>query len=609
MNILTEPSRQPPGLTAEERLQALRDELSARSLDGFVIPLTDEHMSEYVGRYARRLAWLTGFEGSAGTAVVLLSEAAIFVDGRYTLQVREQADTRIWSCQSVLTTNIVEWIQGHASAGARIGYDPWLHTTGWVTSTRLKLARHRIELLPVNTNPVDAVWADQPKPSSAPVFVHPDRLAGKSAAQKLQGIAAWLKQEGAEATILCALDSIAWTFNIRGSDVERTPVALAYAVIYSDATAELFIVPEKLSPEIRVHLGSAVQCRPRSSFSDHLRSLADKSIAVDPERAVTAIFESLRAVGATVLECRDPTVLPKAIKNNVEITGQRAAHARDGAALSRFLHWLSIKAPQGAVSELSAAAELQRFREATGCLHDLSFNTISGFGPNAAIVHYGVSEKTNRTLTPGSLYLVDSGGQYVDGTTDVTRTIAIGVPTAEMRDRFTRVLKGHILLATSLFPAGIRGGQIDALARRYLWDVGLDYAHGTGHGVGSFLSVHEGPQRIINPQAPVGGGDEPLIPGMIVSNEPGYYKTGEYGIRIENLMLVVERPIDGGEQRMLGFEILTQAPIDRTLIEPALLTAEERAWLDSYHREVMRVVGPQLDGPAKAWLIGATQPL
>lgn len=609
MERLTDSGLRQGASSANARLQALRRELSARGVDGFVVPLTDEHMSEYVGEYARRLAWLTGFQGSAGTAVVLPTDAAIFVDGRYTLQLREQVDLDLWSCQSILTTNIDQWIRSRARAQARIGYDPWLHTIGWITSFRAKLALAQIELVAMDTNPIDAVWPDQPRPSDAPVFVQDERFAGKSVEQKLQLVAKWLNEKGADATILSALDSIAWTFNIRGSDVQRTPVALAYAVVYRDSTAELFIAPEKLSPEVRQHLGPAVRCHPRSTFCGHLRLLANKRVAVDPERAVAAIFECAHAAGVTVLECRDATLLHKAVKNPVEIAGQRSAHARDGAALSRFLFWLEVKGPQGGVTEMSAAAELQRFRESTGCLHDLSFNTISGFGPNSAIVHYGVSEKTNRTLAPGSLYLVDSGGQYLDGTTDVTRTVAIGLPTGEMQHRFTRVLKGHILLATSKFPVGTRGGQLDALARKYLWDVGLDYAHGTGHGVGSFLSVHEGPHRIINPQAPVGGGDEPLIPGMIVSNEPGYYKAGEYGIRIENLMLVVECPIEFAEQPMLGFEILTLAPLDRTLIERTLLTAEERGWIESYHRDVRRVLSPQLEGAAKEWLIAATAPL
>jgi Xaa-Pro aminopeptidase len=471
------------------------------------------------------------------------------------------------------------------------------------------LAKSGIELVAVDSNPIDAVWSDQPKPSEAPIFVHPDELAGKSSAQKRNDIARWLAAEDADATVLCALDSVAWTFNLRGGDVERTPVALAYAIVHRDGTADLFVAPGKIPADVQEQLGSSVRLHPRGAFSEHLRSFASKSIAVDPERAVAVIFESLADVGAHVLERRDPSVLAKAQKNHVEVAGHRAAQARDGAALSLFLHWISIEAIRGGVTELSAAARLQAFREATGRLHDLSFDTISAFGPNGAVVHYGVSEKTNRSLAPGGLYLVDSGGQYVDGTTDVTRTIAIGEPTREMQDRFTRVLKGHILLASTIFPAGSRGGQLDILARKYLWDIGLDYAHGTGHGVGSFLSVHEGPQRIINPQAPVGGGEEPLMPGMIVSNEPGYYKTGEYGIRIENLMLVVERVVAGSDCKMLGFETLTFAPIDRALIVPALLTADEHSWIDLYHAEVMRVIGPQLQGAARSWLAAATRPL
>ena len=589
----------------EDRLKALRAQLVRQKLDGFVVPLTDEHMSEYVGAYAQRLAWLTGFQGSAGSAVVLPEEAAIFVDGRYTLQVREQVDGAHWQYESVPQTSIAAWLKDHAIEGARIGYDSWLHTRAWVKQATEALAQKGAELVAVDTNPVDAVWPDRPAPSDAKLVVHEDRYAGKNAAEKRADIADWLVSKKADAAVLSALDSIAWAFNIRGKDVERTPVALAYAIVHADATADLYVAPEKMDEAVAKHLGNAVRIHDRAAFADALADLKGKTVVADPERAVAAIFEALDAGGAQILSLRAPAVLPKAIKNDTEIAGHKAAQARDGAALSRFLHWIAVEAPKGGLTELSASDRLEAFRKDTGLLEDLSFDTISGAGPNGAVVHYRVEEKTNRPIETGSFYLVDSGGQYRDGTTDGTRTIAIGSPSEEMKQRFTLVLKGHIALARAVFPVGTRGGQLDVLARQYLWAQGLDYAHGTGHGVGSFLSVHEGPQRI----ATFGGGDEPLVAGMILSNEPGYYKTGEYGIRIENLVLVEERAIAGGEKPMLGFETLTFAPIDRNAIATDLLDAGERAWVDAYHAQVLAVVGPQLDGEALAWLQSACAPL
>ncbi|MDE0947888.1 MAG: M24 family metallopeptidase, partial [Sphingobium sp.] len=563
--------------TYEDRLKALRAQLVRVSLDGFVVPLTDEHMSEYVGAYAQRLAWLTGFQGSAGSAVVLPEQAAIFTDGRYTLQVREQVDGAHWAYESVPQTSIADWLGVHAPQGGQIGYDPWLHTSAWVKAASAALAKKGATLVAVDTNPIDAVWPDRPAPSAARLVVHDDRFAGRSAADKRQAIADWLVETGADAAVLSALDSIAWAFNIRGKDVDRTPVALAYAIIHADATADLYVAPEKMDESVAQHLGNAVRVRDGVTFAAALRDFAGKTVVADPERAVAAIFDGLQEGGATVLPLRDPAVLPKAIKNDVEIAGHKAAQARDGAALSRFLHWVSVEAPKGGLTEMSAADRLEAFRKETGLLQDLSFDTISGAGPNGAVVHYRVEDKTNRPIETGTLYLVDSGGQYRDGTTDVTRTLAIGTPTREMQERFTLVLKGHVALARAVFPVGTRGGQLDVLARQYLWAQGLDYAHGTGHGVGSFLSVHEGPQRI----ATFGGGDEPLQAGMILSNEPGYYKTGEYGIRIENLVLVEERAVPGAEKPMLGFATLTFAPIDRALIATDLLGAEERSWIDA----------------------------
>lgn len=591
---------------AAQRLAALRAELARRDLQGFIVPLTDEHRSEYVGAYAQRLAWLTGFGGSAGSAIVLAEKAAVFTDGRYTLQVRDQVDGALYDYGDLPAMQPSTWLAGQVRAGDRIGYDPWLHTRDEVRELDALLAAKGAVLVAVADNPVDAVWTDRPAPSLAPALPHPLTHAGKAHEEKLDDIAAWLRQRGDDATILSALDSIAWTFNIRGSDVDHTPVALSYAVARADGTADLFIAPEKLTDELRAHLGNRVALRDRDAFASALEAdYRGGRVAVDPERAVAAIFERLEAGGAVIDPVRDPAVLAKAIKNSAEIAGHDAAQLRDGAALTRFLHWIGIEGPKGTQTELSAADRLRAFRAETGKLVDLSFDTISGAGPNGAIVHYRVTPETDRRIEPDMLYLVDSGGQYRDGTTDITRTVAIGTPSAEMRERFTLVLKGHIALARAIFPAGTSGGQLDTLARRALWERGLDYAHGTGHGVGSFLSVHEGPQRI----ATFGGSTEPLRPGMICSNEPGYYKTGGYGIRIENLVLVEERAIAGAEKPMLGLRTLSFVPIDRALVEVSLLSPEERDWLDGYHAETLRRVAPLVPEEVQGWLRAACAPI
>jgi Xaa-Pro aminopeptidase len=592
-----------------DRLAALRAQLAADRLDGFVVPLTDEHMSEYVGSYAQRLQWLTGFEGSAGSAVVLPEEAAIFVDGRYTLQVRSQVSADQWSYQSVPETSIADWLKEHAPQDARIGYDPWLHSRDWVKKATEALAAKGAVLVAVRRNPIDAVWGDRPAASDAKLIVHPEKLAGQSGADKRQQIAEWLGKQKADAAVLAALDSIAWTFNVRGADVSHTPVALAYALVNSDGTADLFVAGEKIDSEVRQHLGNGVRLHERAEFENALGVLKGKRVAVDPERSVAAIFDALDTAGATIVPLRDPTVLPRAIKNEVEVAGQRSAQGRDGVAIARFLKWVGEEAPKGKLDELKASNHLEALRRESGMLKDLSFDTISGAGPNGAIVHYRASEATNRPLEMNSIYLVDSGGQYADGTTDITRSVVVGAPTDEMRDRFTRVLKGHIAIATARFPKGTRGSQLDSFARRSLWDAGLDYAHGTGHGVGSFLSVHEGPQRISPVGSSQSGGDEPLAAGMILSNEPGYYKAGEYGIRIENLVLVVEREVKGAEKKMLGFDTLTFAPIERRLIDRDLLSDSEIAWLDAYHADVVEKIGPGLEPEDRAWLEAACAPL
>jgi Xaa-Pro aminopeptidase len=604
----------------QARLSALRRELSAQGLDGFVIPICDEHMSEYVGGYAQRLEWLTGFGGSAGTAVVLTQKAAIFVDGRYTLQVRDQVDGHLYEYHNVPATSPAAWLAQQVEHGARIGFDPWLHTQPWVAAARQALEARGAQLVAVTRNPVDAVWADRPVPSPAPAFVQPLSLAGESSEAKRAAIAAWLGEQGLDATVVTALDSVAWLLNIRGQDVERTPVALSFVIAHADGTADWFIAPEKVTPAVAAHLGNAVRVQPRDAFGPALAALAGKRVAVDPERAVSAIFATLAQAEARIVEARDPCVLPKAVKNPVEQAGQRAAQARDAAAMTRFLHWLSVEAPKGTVTEISAADALHQFRRDCGDLRDLSFDTISGAGPNGAIVHYRVSEDTNRTLEPGSVYLVDSGGQYPDGTTDITRTVWVGRPGdqdsqagAEVKDRFTRVLKGHIALARAIFPAGTAGSQLDTLARQHLWQAGVDYAHGTGHGVGAFLAVHEGPQRIAKSAGGQAGTGQALLAGMFLSNEPGYYKTGAYGIRIENLVLVEARAIPGAEGDYLGFETLTHVPIARDLVDLSLLDAGETAWWNDYHAKVWAIVAPQLQAPAdqaaRDWLAAQCAPL
>ncbi|WP_188768140.1 aminopeptidase P family protein [Novosphingobium endophyticum] len=602
--------------TDEARLDALRKELKSRGLDGFVIPISDEHMSEYVGAYAQRLAWLTGFGGSAGTVVVLTDPAlepaaAIFVDGRYTLQVRDQVDGRLYDYESVPQTSIARWLEEHAPQGINLGYDAWLHGKGWVEAANKAITAKGGKLTPVASNPVDSIWDDQPAPSAAPALVHPDAFAGESSEAKRAAVSEWLAGKQLDAAVITALDSIAWLLNIRGTDVERTPVALSYVIAHADGTADLFIAEEKVTPQLRQHLGNAVRISARDQFVAGLESLSGKRVAVDPERAVSAIFEVLNRAGADVVEERDPVVLPKAIKNPVEQQGHRNAQTRDGGAVSRFLHWLSVEALKGEVTEMAAADRLLAFRQACGDLRDLSFDTISGAGPNGAVVHYRVSEETNRTLEPDSVYLVDSGGQYPDGTTDITRTVWVGPgePPEEVKDRFTRVLKGHIALARAVFPKGTVGSQLDALARQFLWAAGLDYAHGTGHGVGSFLSVHEGPQRIAKSAGGQAGADQALIPGMIVSNEPGYYKAGEYGIRIENLVLVEPRKIEGAEGEFHGFETLTLVPIERRLVDTRLLTPAETDWWNAYHARVLDMIGPQLEGEARDWLEAQCAPL
>lgn len=595
-----------PTPTHQDRLSSLRAQLHAQKLDGFIVPICDEHMSEYVGAYAKRLEWLTGFNGSAGTAVVLADRAAIFVDGRYTLQVRDQVDGALWDYESVPETSVASWLQAHAPEHARIGHDPWLHSRSWVKNVAKKLAKTGGDMVPVDTNPIDAIWADQPQPSAAPASPHPDTLAGRSSADKRAEITAWLGEQGLDSVVITALDSIAWLLNIRGKDVERTPVAQSFLIQHRDGTAQFFIAPEKTTPALIAHLGGQLEIRPYTDFATALGEMADQRVAFDPQLSVAAIPALLEQGGAIAVEATDPCQLLKATKNTVEQAGHRAAQRRDGAAMVRFLCWLAENGQSGTISEMAAAEQLHQYRQDTGKLHDLSFDTISGAGPNGAIVHYRVSESTNRLLDANSVYLVDSGGQYADGTTDITRTIWIGpdAAPANIKEHFTRVLQGHITLARAQFPTGTAGSQLDVLARMALWQAGLDYAHGTGHGVGSFLSVHEGPQRISKTPS-----TQELLPGMIISNEPGYYKAGAYGIRIENLVLVEERQIKGAEGSWLGFETLTLVPIDRNLLMPDMLDETQRTWWNAYHAHVAEIIGPLLPAKEQAWLAQACAPL
>lgn len=597
--------------THEARLDALRTELKKRGLDGFVVPISDEHMSEYVGSYAQRLHWLTGFGGSAGSAVVLMDKAAMFTDGRYTVQVREQVDGKLYGYEDVPATSPASWIAANAPRGAKIGYDAWLHGVDWAEAAQTLFAKKGIELVAVEGNPIDAVWQDRPQPSQAPAVPHDDRYAGRSSAEKRAAVADWLKQEGYDATVISALDSVAWLLNMRGTDVSNTPVALSYVLAHADGTAELFIASDKVTPELVKHLGNAVTVRERDAFEPALAGLEGKTVAVDPKHAVAGIFHALEQGGAKVVRDGDPAVLPKALKTPAEQQGHRDAQARDGAAVSKFLRWIEIEAPKGTVDELAAVARLRAFREGTGSLKDGSFDTISAAAGHAALPHYKVDEDSNIPIPPSSIYLCDSGGQYLDGTTDITRTVWVGPgePSAEMIDRNTRVLKGHIELALAVFPDQTTGGALDALARMHLWQAGMDYGHGTGHGVGSYLSVHEGPQRISKPGGAFPGTETPLREGMFLSNEPGYYKPGEYGIRIENLVLVKDAQIAGSEGKYLGFETLTFVPLDRRLVDKSLLTPREIQWWNDYHAQVRAIVAPQLEGEDLAWLERQCQPL
>ena len=582
------------------RLKALRAQLKAEGLDGFVIPRADEYQNEYVPPSAERLAWLTGFAGSAGTAVVLSRKAAIFVDGRYTLQVREQVDGTAFALIDSGTTSPEAWIGAHLPSGGKLGYDPWLMTVAQAERLAQAVRQAGGTLVAVAGNPLDAVWSERPQPPLGQVFLHRPALAGESASRKLKRIAAACGN--ADALFVSDAHSANWAFNIRGRDISFTPLALCTALVPKAGRPRLYIDARKLSGAVQAALSKLSDIvAPDALLGDLARLGAEgKTIRFDAASAPSMCVATLREAGGTADVGADPVALMKARKNDTELAGTRAAHLRDGAALVRFLAWLDIHAPKGGVTEIGAAKALETFRRETGALRDLSFPAISGFGPHSALPHYRVSEASDLPIGKG-MFLIDSGAQYEDGTTDITRTVAVGKPTAEMRDRFTRVLKGHIAIARAVFPSGATGAQIDSFARVALWEAGLDFDHGTGHGIGSYLSVHEGPQRIAKT------GTQPLLRGMIVSNEPGYYKEGAFGIRIENLIVVEPRVIAGAERQMLGFETISFAPIDLTLVEPRLMTPIEIRWLDAYHAQVRKLLSGLLDAPTRAWLAKATR--
>lgn len=590
---------------AGKHLPLLRAEMEKLNLDGFIIPHDDEYQNEYIPDYAERLMWASGFSGSAGAAVVMTDSAVIFTDGRYTVQVRQQADADYFAYVDLVETPPHVWLRENAAKGARFGYDPMLHTS--ISVGRLQAAAHKagFELVPVAQNPIDAAWKDQPAAPLTPVVPHDIKFAGRTAEDKRKDVADAVAKAGADATLITAPPSIAWLFNIRGGDVARTPLPLGRALVNKDGTATLFIAPEKVSNQLPAFLGDDVDIRAETDVTAALETIGQRGakVAIDPGLAPSKYGDDLRAAGGVVVDLADPCALPRATKNETEIAGARAAHIRDGAAVTQFLHWLDTEAQNGEIDEITAAKKLEAFRQETGELRDISFDTISGAGPNGAVVHYKVSTQTNQKLARHTLYLVDSGAQYSDGTTDITRTVPIGEANDEMRERFTLVLKGHIALATMRFPADTSGSQLDAFARQPLWNAGLDYDHGTGHGVGSFLGVHEGPQRIAKAAS-----DQPLKPGMILSNEPGYYKEGEYGIRIENLIAVTPAaPIAGGERDMMAFETLTLAPINLDLVKVELLCDSERAWLNDYHERVRATLAGLLPAALQDWFKNATR--
>lgn len=591
---------------ARRNLPKLRGVLSRHDLDGYLVPHDDEYQNEYLPAYAERLMWVSGFSGSAGFAVILPEKAGIFSDGRYTLQLRDQVDGEFFSFHQTSEDSPAEWLARNG-VGLRVGYDPATFTESSLRPFQKIADAADITLAPTTENLIDLAWSDQADKPKTPITPHPVSLAGKPSSEKRASIAEQMRDQGVDAALIATPSSLAWLFNIRGNDVHASPLPLGRAILYADGRANLFVDLEKITPDVTDHLGPEVTVCPEETVAETLKKLGaqKKGVSVDPNTTPVSFIDILQTSGATLVRLPDPCALPRATKTDAELNGTRTAHHRDGVAVTRFLHWLDQTAPSGGVTEIAAAKKLEAFRAETGAMKDVSFDTISGAGAHGAVVHYRVTTKTDAEILENSLFLIDSGAQYVDGTTDITRTIAIGTPTQEMRNRYTLVLKGHIAIATARFPTGTSGHQLDAFARRPLWDAGLDYDHGTGHGVGSYLGVHEGPQNISKKLIP-----QALMPGMICSNEPGYYKTGEFGIRIENLVIVSPpAPIPGGERSMLGFETITLAPLDRRLIDSSLLTEDERRWIDAYHERVRRELSAELDDDTRKWLENQTAPL
>ena len=586
------------------RLAALRAELTARDLDGALVPRADAHQGEYVAPRDARLAWLTGFTGSAGFCIVTPDRAGVFVDGRYRVQVKSEVDLAHFTPVPWPETKPADWLREALPEGGRIGYDPWLHTRREIHDMEKALAGSGIALIAQGTNPVDAIWPDQPEAPVGPVRLWPDALAGETAAEKRARIAADLRKAGQHAAVLTQADSLSWLLNIRGADIPKNPVVQGFAIIEENGHVAVFTNPAKFPPEVRAALGNEVSVLPLVALTPALTNLSGP-VRLDAGTAPDQVFTLIESMDTEISSGQDPVIMPKACKNAAEIAGMRAAHLQDGAAVSELLCWLDAQAPRldsVPLTEIDVTRKLEELRLARGIL-DISFDSIVGAGPHGAIMHYRVTEKSNRRILTGDILLVDSGGQYDNGTTDITRTLPMGADyDAAVRRPYTRVLQGMIAISRAQFPRGIAGAHIDALARAPLWSEGMDFDHGTGHGVGAGLSVHEGPVRISRVS------DIPLRPGMILSNEPGYYREGAFGIRLENLIVVHEVETADGRD-MLGFETLTLAPLDRRLIEPGLMSAEEIAWLDAYHARVWDEISPLVPDQVRDWLFLATRPL
>jgi len=591
---LTTPQLGPP------RLARLRQVMADRGIDGFLVPRADAHQGEYVAPRDARLAWLTGFTGSAGSCAVMADRAALFVDGRYTLQAKAQVDTSAFEIASVPATSPADWLAAHMPRGATLAYDPWLHVRKDIRTLADRLQPQGVTVVPTD-NLIDAIWDDQPPPPEGSVRVQPTDFAGKTHDAKRSEIAAALREAGTTCHILTLPDSLSWLLNIRGEDIERNPVVHGFAILHDDARVDLFSKLEKFDDTVRDHLGPQVALNPVTALADAAGALKGP-VGLDDATAPVWFAHRLRDQGTEIRWQRDPCILPKACKTPAEQEGARTAQMRDAVAMVEFLSWLDQKAPLGVLTEIDVVRELETRRRATNALKDISFETICGAGPHGAIVHYRVSEATDRPVKPGELLLVDSGGQYSDGTTDITRTVSVGPVPEDAKKPYTLVLKGMIAISRARWPEGLAGRDLDALARCALWQAGMDYDHGTGHGVGAYLSVHEGPQNLSR------RGTEPLRPGMILSNEPGYYREGAFGIRIENLVVVQppSRP-EGGDREMLGFETLTFVPIDTRLIDTNLMTKAEIAWLNAYHAEVRARLTGRLSVEDAAWLETATQ--